>query len=219
MGHMADFAIGPLVAILAPFHNTLVPNETLSALVSFPGAHTFNTTAYSPPYDHTPRNISAWLTANLTIGAESFNETVVGGPSINPSSFNPAVIQWSRKDGSVGFLSLYAITKSLAATVSPGSLDLRYPDINSSSSSFSFLVGTNSWDGKRDVRSWADVEGIKVNISGSVDVSGYEVSFGGMRGGKHDTINDFEYWNFTYVMPGESEEVPWVRLEVEVDGE
>ncbi|CAN9474473.1 unnamed protein product [Alternaria alternata] len=48
MGHKDDFANGPLIAILAPYHNTLVPNTTLSSLSKFPGTHTVRTSAFSP---------------------------------------------------------------------------------------------------------------------------------------------------------------------------
>ncbi|KAJ4308943.1 hypothetical protein N0V94_009149 [Neodidymelliopsis sp. IMI 364377] len=215
MGHKNDFAISPLIAILAPFHNSLVPASTLSSLTSFPGTHSVRTSAFSPPFDTYPRNISAWLSPHLTIGAESFSETVIGGPAKNPNSFNPAVVQWGRKDGSVGWLSLYAQVYALDAATGPGVLELSYPAGNSSSG-FSFLVGTNSWDGKRDVKSWDDVEGIKVNISGTVEVRNYTVSYNGAVGGVGKPVNEFEFWNFTYVMPEGSGEVPRVRLQVEV---
>jgi hypothetical protein len=186
MGHKNDFAISPLIAILAPFHNTLVPNETVASLLSFPGTHTVNTSAFSPPYDKYPRNITAWMSANLTIGAESFAENVVGGPAKNPSSFNPAVVQWARKDGSVGWMSLYAQVKELDAVVGEGTLELTYPAGNASSG-FSFLVGTNSWGGKRDVSRWEDVEGIKVRAAGTVSAN-YTVTLNGMRGGAGKVI-------------------------------
>ncbi|KAI4694625.1 hypothetical protein J4E81_006223 [Alternaria sp. BMP 2799] len=214
MGHKNDFAIGPLVAILAPYHNTLVPNTTLSSLSSFPGTHTVKTSAFSPPYDTYPRNITAYLSPNLTIGAESFSENVVGGPSINKNSFNPAVVQWRRQDGSVGWMSLYAQTMALDVVVEEGSLTLEYP-MGNSSSAFSFLVGTNGWDGKRDVRGWKDVEGVDVAVSGSVDLDA-EVMFNGLVGGAGEVINDFEFWNFTYRMPEGSEEVPRVQLDFDV---
>ncbi|KAI4953191.1 hypothetical protein J4E86_006732 [Alternaria arbusti] len=214
MGHKNDFAIGPLVAILAPYHNTLVPNTTLSSLSSFPGIHTVKTSAFSPPYDTYPRNITAYLSPNLTIGAESFSENVVGGPSINKNSFNPAVVQWKRQDGTVGWMSLYAQTMALDVVVEEGSLMLEYP-MGNASSAFSFLVGTNGWDGKRDVRGWKDVEGIDVAVSGSVDLNA-EVTFNGLVGGVGEVINDFEFWNFTYRMPEGSEEVPRVQLDFDV---
>jgi hypothetical protein len=186
MGHKNDFAIGPLIAILAPYHNTLVPHSTLSSLLAFPDTHTVTTSAFSPPYDTHPRNITAWLSPALTIGAESFAENVVGGPSINPSSFNPAVAQWLRKDGSIGWLSLYAQTMALDVFVDEGVLEVTYPSGNATSA-FSFLVGTNSWGGKRDVRSWEDVEGIHVDVSGSVDAN-YSVTFNGLHGGAGKVI-------------------------------
>ncbi|KAJ4349207.1 hypothetical protein N0V95_004790 [Ascochyta clinopodiicola] len=214
MGHKDDFAISPLIAILAPFHNTLVSNTTLSTLTTFPGTHAVNTSAFSPPFDTYPRNITAWMSANLTIGAESFSENVIGGPAKNPNSFNPAVVQWGRKDGSVGWLSLYAQVFALDASTGPNYLELSYPQGNSSSG-FSFLVGTNGWTGKRDVASWADVEGINVNVTGSVDQN-YTVTFNGAVGGAGQTVNEFEFWNITYLMPEGSREVPRVRLEFEM---
>jgi hypothetical protein len=214
MGHKNDFAISPLVAILAPYHNTLVPNNTLSSLLTFPGTHTVRTSAFSPPYDTYPRNITAWVSSKLTIGAESFAENVIGGPAKNPSSFNPAVVQWARKDGSVGWLSLYAQVYALDVNVGDQFLELSYPQDNAMGG-FSFLVGTNGWEGKRDVRSWEDVEGVKVNVSGTVDLK-YTVEFNGLHGGKGKTINDFAFWNFTYRMPEGSREVPRVRLEFEL---
>lgn len=186
MGHKNDFAIGPLIAIIAPFHNTLVPNGTISSLLTFPGTHNFSTSTFSPPFDTYPRNVTAWISPKLTIGAESFAENVIGGPAKNPNSFNPAVVQWGRKDGSVGWMSLYAQVYELNAVAGEGFLDLTYPMANETSA-FSFLVGTNAWDGKRDVASWADVEGVNVNVTGSVDLN-YTVTFNGMHGGAGSVI-------------------------------
>ncbi|KAF1978960.1 hypothetical protein BU23DRAFT_549651 [Bimuria novae-zelandiae CBS 107.79] len=215
MGHKNDFAIGPLVAILAPFHNTLVPNATLSALQTFPGTHNVSTSAFSPPWDTYPRNITAWLSPNLTIGAETFAEDVIGGPAKNPSSFNPAVVQWSRKDGSVGWLTLHAEVEELNAVASEGKLELEYPQGNATST-FTFLVGTNSRAGKRDVAEWSDVEGVKIGINGTVD-PGYSVQFSGLVGGAGKMINEFELWNFTYGMPQNSSETPRVVLSFELE--
>jgi hypothetical protein len=71
----------------------------------------FNTSAQSIPYDYSPRKVNAWLGEKISIGAESFNETVVGGPAINPSTFNSAVIQWDTGAGigwiTVCFFSLF----------------------------------------------------------------------------------------------------------------
>jgi len=186
MGHYADFAIGPLIAILAPFHNSLIDNTTLSSLYTFPGMHSVRTSAFSQPFDTYPRNITAWLSPNLTIGAETFSENVIGGLAKNPKSFNPAVVQWARTDRSVGFLTLYAQVQELVAVASEKTLNLTYPSGNSSSS-FSFLVGTNSKYGKRDIAGWSDVENLDVAVSGTVD-SKYSVTFNGPVGGAGNPI-------------------------------
>ncbi|PVH93355.1 hypothetical protein DM02DRAFT_619309 [Periconia macrospinosa] len=214
MGHKDDFAIGPLVAILAPFHNTLISAEALSSLQTFPGTHSVKTSAFSPPWDTYPRNITAWLSPKLTIGAESFSENVIGGPAKNPNSFNPAIAQWGRADGTVGWFTLHPQVMKLDAVASENVLELTYPDGNETST-FEFLIGTNSKNGKRDVASWEDVEGVKVTVNGTVD-SAYEVTFSGLVGGAGDPINDFEFWNFTYSMPQGSKETPKVRLQFEL---
>jgi hypothetical protein len=105
MSHSADFAIAPLIAILSPYHNTLVPANVTSALLTFPGTHSVSTSAFSPPYDLYPRNITAWLSNNISIGGEQFNETVIGGPSSSSSSFNPAVIQWNT-GSDIGYITV-----------------------------------------------------------------------------------------------------------------
>ena len=105
MSHNADFATSPLVAILSDFHNSLVPPQAIDALSVFPGEHSVNTSAYSIPYDSFPRRVDAWLGEKISIGCESFNETVVGGPAENPSTFNPAVIQWDTGAG-IGWIAV-----------------------------------------------------------------------------------------------------------------
>lgn len=105
MSHVADFALGPLLAILAPFHNNLIPENVTTSLTKFQGQHTVSTSAFSPPFDLYPRNITAWLDTDISIGGEAFNETVIGGPSMSSSSFNPGVIQWNAGAG-VGFITV-----------------------------------------------------------------------------------------------------------------
>lgn len=59
---------------------------------------------YYPPYDLEIRNCTTWLTESLTIGAQSFNQKNVGGPT--PTGFTPAAIQWSvdNEGDEIGFL-------------------------------------------------------------------------------------------------------------------
>jgi hypothetical protein len=105
LSHIADFSYGPLFAVLAEFQNSLIPADVLPRLTAFSGEHTFTSSAFSPPFDIYPRNITAWLASNISIGAETFNETVIGGPAINPDTFNPAVIQWQTGHG-VGWINV-----------------------------------------------------------------------------------------------------------------
>ncbi|THY40217.1 hypothetical protein D6C99_08286 [Aureobasidium pullulans] len=106
MSHSADFAYGPLFAVLGEFQASLVPEDVLNALQEFRGEHIFNSSTFSPPFDTYLRNITTWLASNISIGAETFDENVIGGPAINPSTFNPAVIQWNTGKG-VGFITIW----------------------------------------------------------------------------------------------------------------
>lgn len=74
--HGGDFEIGPLISVLAPFHRQFVSEETLEAFKFFGKEHFVKRQALSPPYDTYPRNITAWMSENVTIGAESFEEEV-----------------------------------------------------------------------------------------------------------------------------------------------
>lgn len=187
MTHADDFEYAPLIAILAPFHNSLVPHEALVQLLRFPGEHTVTTAAYSPPVDHFPRTITSWLSEKLSIGAETFSETVVGGPRVDSSQWNPAAIQWLRCDGSVGYLTLYQTHAALNAAVGPNALNLSYPDGNATSA-FSFLVKPNPLNGgKRDITSASDIEGLKMEVSGSVNPEPV-ISYCGLHGGACDII-------------------------------
>ncbi|QRD84357.1 hypothetical protein F9C07_1677559 [Aspergillus flavus] len=205
MSHNADFAISPLVAILSSFHNSLVPATAVDALRTFPGEHMVSTSAQSIPYDYVPRNISAWLGEKISIGAESFNETVIGGPAMNPSTFNSAVVQWDTGAG-VGWITLYATEQALDAVVGPGYLNLTYPQ-GTSDSQFQFLV--SPFTQKKDVAGWEDLVGLNVRVSGTFDPK-LRVSYSASDA----TINDFMYWNLTYSMPANSTVIPNILLEV-----
>lgn len=187
MAHEDDFEFGPLVSILGPYMNSFISESAIRVLRAFPGTHTFNTTVFSPAYDKDPRNVSAWLSPNLTIGAESFDENVVGGPNINQQQFNPVVVQWLRSDGSVGFISLYAETEALDASVGANVLELTYPHGNHTSQ-FTLLVAPNPLHARRDVYSWDDVDGIDVKVSGTVKTQPV-ISFCGLVGDTCEPIN------------------------------
>ncbi|KAK8043470.1 hypothetical protein PG993_005900 [Apiospora rasikravindrae] len=208
MSHSADWAWSPLIAVLADFHATLLPDGILGSLTRFSGEHTFEAQAYYPPYDYASRNITTWLSENVTIGAESYNETVVGGPSTSQESFNPAVVQW--KTGTeIGFISVYPTERSLDVHVAPWRLDLSYPEGNASSI---FTLVVSAFADGRTVRGWDDVEGLDVKVSGSVNMTP-SLSFAGQMGGRSKPLRDFEFWNFTYAMPDGFQGVPRLSLE------
>ncbi|CZT42341.1 related to OrfH-unknown, trichothecene gene cluster [Rhynchosporium secalis] len=209
--HVGDFAWGPMFAILAEFQNSIIPKDVIEKLSNFSGEHTFVSSTFSPPFDIYPRNITAWLAANITIGAETFNEIVIGGPAINPNTFNPAVIQWETGDG-IGFINLRSTESYITAVATPYTLNLTYP-LGTADSVFSFVV--SPFKGKQDVSSWQDIQGLSVHVSGNVNTS-YAVGWAGSYGGTYTPINDFEFWNFTYTMPEGFVGAPSLLLELEL---
>lgn len=214
--HADDFEIAPLLSAILPYHQSLIPEEAKAKLATFPGEHIYKTAAYAPPADYKIRNVTTWLNDYITIGAESFDQDVVGGFSINPPNWTPAIAQWLRSDGSVGFLSWHATESALDVDVQPGTLSLSYPKGNDTSI-FTFVVVSNPYapGQKRDIVGWEDVMSLSVNVSGTVDLTP-EISFCGLLGGSCDPINEFEFWNFTYVMPAGSTETPSMVLNLEV---
>ncbi|KAL3424259.1 hypothetical protein PVAG01_03540 [Phlyctema vagabunda] len=183
MSHNADFAWAPLIAILAPFHETLIPESVFPALKEFSGEHTFTSSTFSPPFDTYPRNITAWLAPNISIGAETYSENVIGGPAKNPGTFNPALIQWETGNG-IGFITLYATEYAVTAEAKPGTLNLTYP-LGNSSSIFSLIV--SPFLAKPTVSTLEDIQGLNVTVSGTVNET-YAVSFAGSYGGSDSTI-------------------------------
>ncbi|KAK8123510.1 hypothetical protein PG999_003428 [Apiospora kogelbergensis] len=243
MAHADDFEYAPLIAVLAPFHDALVPKDTVARLTAFSSLegdgrddeHTYMHTAsaFSPPHDLAARNITTWLSPELTIGAESFRESIVGGPREDSSQWNPAVVQWAhssrsathpssnsnseKKKKSVGYLTLYPTEPALDAEVMPGNLNLTYPNGNATSS-FTFLVSANPLgSAKRDLASLEeDLDGVKIGVSGSVHPVPI-ISFCGLVGGSCKPIHGFEFWNFTYVMPANSTAVPNINLAINAE--
>jgi hypothetical protein len=105
MSHANDYAFAPLVAVFADFHKTLIPDGLLKKMKTTPEEHTYTAQAYYPPFDLTTRNITTWVSENMTIGAESFKQNVIGGPTKSQTQWTPAVVQWSRPN-QVGFISV-----------------------------------------------------------------------------------------------------------------
>lgn len=105
MSHANDYAFAPLVAVFADYHKTLVPDSVLQKMKTEPEEHTYTAQAYYPPFDLTTRNITTWVSKNMTIGAQSYKQNVIGGPTKSQTQWSPAVAQWSRP-GQVAWLSV-----------------------------------------------------------------------------------------------------------------
>lgn len=126
--HWQDAAIAPLLALISPSHDPLVPRTVVTALTNLTGKHTsdcgctvsidrnprsrshsWTGSAYSPPFDFSrpgsQRNYTAFTADGLSMGAIEINEARIGGPALSNESFNPVVVQWNAK-GVVGYISV-----------------------------------------------------------------------------------------------------------------
>ncbi|KAJ1588574.1 hypothetical protein NDA11_001911 [Ustilago hordei] len=97
--HVDDAAFAPLMAITSKYHdksvsqesrNLLKPNKTGNRYGRLVKSH-----AWSPPFDanvkqYGPRNYTAWITPNISVGRTEIDEAVIGGPAKNPTAFTPA---------------------------------------------------------------------------------------------------------------------------------
>lgn len=187
MTHADDFELAPIIAVLSEFHKSLLPQTVISRLKSFVGEHTYTGHTYAPPADYEPRNITTWLSANLTIGTDSFNQSVVGGYSKDSRSFSPSVVQWIRPGGSIGYFNLYPTETALKADVAPYALNLTYP-LGNETSSFTFVLASNPLGSKRDIAGFEDVDGLKIEVVGGTVDPVPEISFCGLVGGTCDII-------------------------------
>ena len=180
LAHADDFEYAPLIAVLAPYHDSLIPEETINMLKETCDKIVKRTT-FAPPVDQVPRNITTWMSRNLTIGAESFEQSGLGGAREDNSQWNPAVVQWIRPDESVGYMTLRATEMAMQSDVETGTLSLTYPQGNSSSS-FTFLISPNPLGQKRDIMDVSDIYGLNVEIDGTIDKTP-QISFCGLVGG------------------------------------
>lgn len=178
--HADDFEYAPLIAVLSPYHDSLIPESTIKLLKSTCD-RTVKRSAFAPPHDLVPRNVTTWMSRNLTIGAESFKQDVLGGVRQDNTQWNPAVVQWLRSDDSVGYMTVRATEFAMQAEVEAGSLSLTYPQGNSSSS-FTFLISSNPLGQKRDITDVSDISGLNVEVGGTIQKKPL-VGFCGLVGG------------------------------------
>ncbi|KAH6967981.1 hypothetical protein BKA56DRAFT_497921 [Ilyonectria sp. MPI-CAGE-AT-0026] len=209
MSQTHDFAWAPVVAVLADQHKSLIPEEIANGLSTFMGEHTYSTKVWAPPYDNIPRNVTAWLSDNITVGAEEYDH-YVPDRTVHVS-FNAAVIQWDTGN-EVSFMTLYPSEPALHVDVKPWKLTLSYPYGNADSV-FTFVVDT--FTAKRTITGWQDVPGLSVAVSGNINQT-LDLSFAGTYGGSLDPMLDFEYWKFTYRMPEGFVGIPTIVLDLEL---
>ena len=187
MTHADDFQLAPVIAVLAEFQKSLLSKDVISRFKTFVGEHTYSGHTYAPPADYEPRNITTWVSANLTIGTDSFNQSNVGGYSKDSTSFSPSVVQWIRPGGTIGYFNLYPQETALRAEVAPYALNLTYP-LGNETSTFTFVLASNPLGLKRDITSFEDVDGLKIEVTGGTVNPVPEISFCGLVGGTCNII-------------------------------
>lgn len=95
--------------------------------------------------------------------------------------------------------------------VSPKKLKVTYPE-GTSSSVFTFVASPSL--AKRDVQSWADIQGISISVSGNANPDP-QITFAGRYGGSGSPIYDHNHWTFVHTMPAEFEGAPEIIIEFE----
>ncbi|KAI1016720.1 hypothetical protein LB504_007169 [Fusarium proliferatum] len=211
MSHARDWAWAPLIAVHSEFHNSLLSDDLKESLKTFDGERIYEGKAYYPPYDLDTRNITTWLSESLMIGAQSYHTKSANGPSNNKAQFHPAVAHWSYGDGNIGWLSLRPTEAHVLMEVSPKKLKVTYPE-GTSSSVFTFVASPSL--AKRDVQSWADIQGISISVSGNANPDP-QITFAGRYGGSGSPIYDHNHWTFVHTMPAEFEGAPEIIIEFE----
>ncbi|KAJ5785115.1 uncharacterized protein N7503_010327 [Penicillium pulvis] len=210
MYHQDDFAFYPLFALSMPEMLKYLSAESKSNFIRFPGEHFFTGQAYSPPFDTYPRNITTWMSKNITIGAETVAEHVVGGPAESTSAFSPAVIQWKIDNYQIGCVSHWVTESSIHAVASPKALKISYPNATASSSpvSFNFLFsGLNVRNGF-NVTGLEGLPGLSLEVKTNAGAD-YSIVYD-----TDQTVNDFIFYNITYTMPEHFTEEPYISLSV-----
>lgn len=117
-------------------------------------------------------------------------------------------------DGMSSF-QLYSTELALNVEVSANRLSLQYPQ-GTSRSYFSLIIGT--FKDELTLGSIEDIPGVDISVSGNVDPA-YRWAFVGQQNedlGNGTLINDFEYWNCTFLMAPEFQGVPTLTLDLQI---
>ncbi len=132
------------MAITSKYHDQYVSQEARDYLQpcaagNKPG-RLVRSHAWSPPFDadvkqYGPRNYTAWISDNVSVGGTEIDEATIGGPAKNPTAFTPAVMMWTTPDihglnyvqPKASWLSLYPTTQAISAVASDSNLTVRFP--------------------------------------------------------------------------------------------
>jgi hypothetical protein len=86
---------------------------------------------------------------------------------------------------------------------------MTYPNGNAGSS-FVFIASPSL--AKRDVQSWADIQGISITISGNVNPVP-AIEFKGRYGGSGGALYDHNHWRFEHKMAANATGVPEIIID------
>ena len=86
--------------VVAPYMESQITSSAKIRLSKLYADHLYTAQAISPPWDKRPRNYTYWVADGLSAGGVEFDESVVGGPSINQPSFSPLL---ARLEFIIGF--------------------------------------------------------------------------------------------------------------------
>lgn len=226
--HVSDAAFAPLMAITSRYHDPYVSQRSRDLLRPCtadgkPG-RLVKSHAWSPPFDADvkqfgPRNYTAWIADNITVGGTEIDEAAIGGPAKNPTAFTPAVMMWKTPDlhslhyaqPQASWLSLYPTTPAISATASPSNLTIRFPPSRAFAANYTapsqmtimfsitplavipadFLVASNETNGK--------LPGIELSLGGNVASNAVHRS---LTFDSSMDINGFYYYNLTFELGG-----------------
>ncbi|KAJ5983993.1 hypothetical protein N7481_006092 [Penicillium waksmanii] len=210
MYHQEDFAFYPLFALSMPEMLKYLSPESKSSLIKFPGDHFYTAKAYSPPFDTYPRNITTWMSKDLTIGAESIAEAIVGGPAKSSSAFSPALIQWAIDDKQVGCVTHWVTESSIDAVASKNGLHISYPNATMENGpvSFNFLFSGLGINHGANVTGLEGLPGLDLKVKTNA-LSNYSIVYN-----TDQEVNEFIFYNITYSMPESFDEAPFISLQV-----
>ncbi|TKY85644.1 hypothetical protein EX895_005183 [Sporisorium graminicola] len=226
--HVSDAAFAPLMAITSKYHDQYVSQKSREYLqpcaAGTKTGRLVKSNAWSPPFDadvkqYGPRNYTAWIGDNVSVGGTEIDEAVIGGPAKNPTAFTPAVMLWATPDThglkyaqpKASWLSLYPTTQTISATASSSNLTIRFPHSKAFAANYTvptqmtlmvgtsplnnlpsnFLVSSNSTNGT--------LPGIELTLSGNVASSAVNRS---LTFDSSKNVNGFYYYNLTFALGG-----------------